>query len=36
MNQIRFSAEANRDIEEISNYLFDLNPADLPKVFLRR
>ena len=27
MSQIRFSAEANRDIEEISNYLFDLNPT---------
>jgi toxin ParE1/3/4 len=27
MNQFRFSAEANRDIEEISDYIFGLNPS---------
>jgi toxin ParE1/3/4 len=27
MNHIRFSAEANRDIEEIGGYIFDLNPT---------
>ena len=26
MKSIRFSTEANLDIEEISNYIFDLNP----------
>ena len=24
--KVRFSSEANRDIEEIANYIFDLNP----------
>jgi toxin ParE1/3/4 len=27
MKSIRFSTEANRDIEEIANYIFDLNPV---------
>ena len=27
MNSIRFSTEANLDIEEIANYIFDLNPV---------
>ncbi len=27
MNSFRFSTEANRDIEETSNYLFGLNPV---------
>jgi toxin ParE1/3/4 len=26
MKSIRFATEANRDIEEIANYIFDLNP----------
>src|SRR5215831_13028234 len=27
MKPVRYSTTANRDVEEISNYLFDLNPA---------
>ena len=27
MNSVRFSTEANLDIEEISNYIFDLSPV---------
>jgi toxin ParE1/3/4 len=27
MNSIRFSTEANLDIEKIANYIFDLNPV---------
>jgi toxin ParE1/3/4 len=27
MKSIRFSTEANHDIEEVSNYIFDLNPV---------